>query len=841
MGPASARLDREARERVERAGATARIARLVIAAEREFWAITTRCSASGAGEGDVCFPDIVVSCEVGAEGSRPRASASLGRTAADISHFASRLKRGVRALQERAMANAGGNGSGGDAGMSWLENFKPPSPARPEQPPPSYEASIRDDDPSETATASEIHPSSSAIEEASAARGDPPREAPEPETDAPVASGPSRRTSGTARPDSDLEPPRRAEPRGASPIAVPSVAEEEKREKREERKDADDDAATIRSLRSEVAVSAAAAEDASAALEAMSLKVDTLARLLDEASRERDEERRKRMAKEDDASDQSAKKKEKENEDASRDDVSAQLAVSESERAEFVSKVTRLETQVVSLSNDLRAAREIARSTGELADQSATYIAELKKKHRALETRERETRAELALKNAEARDVRKNTHDAKLETETFRVETNRLTETIVTLKKKLRAAEDALEDGRRESAGGAAARDELETLREEHRALLDAEKTFARRLRDAEDAAADAELRAADAELACEAVRADAAAELERETEKLLSCSGRRAPDGGVLGARAAEGEADEDDEDDARDDVERRAREAEARARALEAELRELRARREGAGAETSPSGEPLAPSETPRDVVATPDETDEASVVSSEHQTKLALLARAERAERALETARLLARPAGVTESDAELVRLRDAGRRAGETERLLLETRRKLDACVESKKALEASKRDEIFAAREAAESDARVLVARAEARARELFSEEREHDSAETSRSREKKKASDPDDARVREAHAKRVTLRFLEARTFDEQQAVLPVLAAVQSWDPSERRAVDKARAEYWEPAEKVLADRLSAAAEVDLGVTSAANALAGALGLGNVL
>ena len=67
------------------------------------------------------------------------------------------------------MANAGGNGSGGDAGMSWLENFKPPSPAPPEQPPPSYEASIRDDEPSETTRASEIHPSSSAVEEASAA------------------------------------------------------------------------------------------------------------------------------------------------------------------------------------------------------------------------------------------------------------------------------------------------------------------------------------------------------------------------------------------------------------------------------------------------------------------------------------------------------------------------------------------------------------------------------------------------------------------------------------------------------------------------------------------------
>jgi len=748
--------------------------------------------------------------------------------------------------------------------MSWLDNFKAPSPAPPEQPPPAYEAAIRDDDPSGTAEAPEIDPPSSSTEDASAARVDPPREAPEPETDAPVASGPSRRTSGTARPDSDLEPPRRAEPRAASPIAVPSVAEEEKREKREERKDADDDAATIRSLRSEVAVSAAAAEDASAALEAMSLKVDTLARLLDEASRERDEERRKRMAKEDDASDQSAKKKEKENEDASRDDVSARLAVSESERAEFVSKVTRLETQVASLSSDLRAAREIARSTGELADQSATYIAELKKKHRALETRERETRAELALKNAEARDVRKNTHDAKLETETFRVETNRLTETIVTLKKKLRAAEDALEDGRRESAGGAAARDELETLREEHRALLDAEKTFARRLRDAEDAAADAELRAADAELACEAVRADAAAELERETEKLRELETLRRGGGGstrdAAETRAKQKDASRDASPenftrgdlkdlkdfkphaDALEEAERRAREAEARVRALEAE-------RDAEPAQRS-----------------TPNPTDETEVregssegsssslrVAASAQTMEALTSRAERAERALEAARLLSRPSAVTESDAELVRMRDAGKRAAETERRLRETLDALEKC-------EARARD-ADAARSAAESDARVLVARAEARAKEkergVFLSDERASSAEradgledgkgderaslTSGTARTARSESESDFLLRETHAKRVTLRFLEAPSFDEQQAVLPVLAAVQRWDPSERRAVDKARASYWEPAEKALADRLSALSETDLGVTSAANALAGALGLGDVL
>lgn len=756
------------------------------------------------------------------------------------------------------MANAGGNGSGGDAGMSWLENFKPPSPAPPEQPPPSYEASIRDDEPSETTRASEIHPSSSAVEEASAARGDPPREVPEPETDAPVASGPSRRTSGTARPDPDLEPPRHAEPRGASPIAVPSVAEEEKRDENFSLKkaepafarkdcsadDADDAAATIRSLRSEVAVSAAAAEDASAALEAMSLKVDTLARLLDEASRERDEERRKRAARENDASDPSAKKKENENDDASRDDVSARLAASESERAELASKVTRLETQVVSLSNDLRAAREIARSTGELADQSATYIAELKKKHRALETRERETRAELALKNAEARDVRKNTHDAKLETETFRVETNRLNETIVALKKKLIAAEDALEDGRRESAGGAAAREELETLREEHRALLDAEKAFARRLRDAEDAAADAELRAADAELACEAVRADAAAELERETEKLRESETlRRGGDGAKkdenrVGASSASPEnlthGDLKPHADALEEAERRAREAEARVRALEAERSTDRSRENENAAKTRDAEAPNASSESRGGSDEGVSATLVSAVRAASAQTTYAyehveaLTRRAERAERALEAARLLSRPSAVTESDAELVRMRDAGKRAAETERRLREALGKLEAC-------EARARD-ADAARSAAESDARVLVARAEAHAKEKEKE------------KERERASSADglgesesDFLTRETHAKRVTLRFLEAPSFDEQQAVLPVLAAVQRWDPSERRAVDKARASYWEPAEKALADRLSALSETDLGVTSAANALAGALGLGDVL
>jgi archaellum component FlaC len=697
--------------------------------------------------------------------------------------------------------------------MSWLDNFKAPSPAPPEQPPPAYEAAIRDDDPSGTAQAPEIDPPSSSTEDASAARVDPPREAPEPETDALTAPEPSPGTSGPARPDPDLEPPRPAEPPGTSPIAVPSFAEDPKED--DAAAAADDADATIRSLRSELAVSAAAAEDATAALEAMTLKADTLARLLDEAS----------SSDAKDASSSQTQNDVQKTKDELRD-VSKQLEASESKRAELESAVTRLETRVVSLSNDLSAAREIARSTGELADQSATYIAELKKKHRAVETREKELRAELDLKNAEVRDVRKNTHDSKLETEHYRVEHEKQTSYIATLEKKLKTAEDALEDERvfSERAAVSTLQNELEALREERRALLDASQDFSRRLRDAEDAAADAELRAADAELACEAVRAEAAAELERETEKLRSSDCRRREETSFIAEREKKSSfsrREEDDEDAvvALEDAERRARDAEARARALEAELR---ARDEGAnktGASPNPD--------------ATKSFSSHSELDEKENETRALrlslerLTSRAERAERALEAAQLLARPSSVTESDAELVRLRDAGKRAAETERILRETRLKLEAC-------EARVTDE-ETKRLSAESDARVLMERMnerEARLRLTEARELERTSAPTATT---------ESSSLRLAHAKAMTLKFLEAPSFDEQQAVLPVLAAVQNWDPSEVRAVDKARALYWEPAEKVLADRLSAIAEVDLGVTSATNALAGALGLGNVL
>ena len=697
--------------------------------------------------------------------------------------------------------------------MSWLDNFKDPSPAPPEQPPPAYEAAIRDDDPSGTAEAPEIDPPSSSTEDASAARVDPPREAPEPETDVPTAPEPSPGTSGPARPDPDLEPPRPAEPPGTSPIAVPSFAEDPKED--DAAAAADDADATIRSLRSELAVSAAAAEDATAALEAMTLKADTLARLLDEAS----------SSDAKDASSSQTQNDVQKTQDELRD-VSKQLEASESKRAELESAVARLETRVVSLSNDLSAAREIARSTGELADQSATYIAELKKKHRAVETREKELRAELDLKNAEVRDVRKNTHDSKLETEHYRVEHEKQTSYIATLEKKLKTAEDALEDERvfSERAAVSTLQNELEALREERRALLDASQDFSRRLRDAEDAAADAELRAADAELACEAVRAEAAAELERETEKLRSSDCRRREETSLIAEREKKSSfsrREEDDEDAvvALEDAERRAREAEARARALEAELR---ARDEGAnktGAAPNPD--------------ATKSFSSHSELDEKENETRALrlslerLTSRAERAERALEAAQLLARPSSVTESDAELVRLRDAGKRAAETERILRETRLKLEAC-------EARVTDE-ETKRLSAESDARVLMERMNERESSLRLTE----------ARELERTSAPtattESSSLRLAHAKAMTLKFLEAPSFDEQQAVLPVLAAVQNWDPSEVRAVDKARALYWEPAEKVLADRLSAIAEVDLGVTSATNALAGALGLGNVL
>ena len=680
--------------------------------------------------------------------------------------------------------------------MSWLDNFKAPSPAPPEQPPPAYEAAIRDDDPSGTAEAPEIDPPSSSTEDASAARVDPPREAPEPETDVPTAPEPSPGTSGPAHPDPDLEPPRPAEPPGTSPIAVPSFAEEPKEDDAAAAAAAAD--ATIRSLRSELAVSAAAAEDATAALEAMTLKADTLARLLDEAS----------SSDAKDASSSQTQNDVQKTQDELRD-VSKQLEASESKRAELESAVARLETRVVSLTNDLSAAREIARSTGELADQSATYIAELKKKHRAVETREKELRAELDLKNAEVRDVRKNTHDSKLETEHYRVEHEKQTSYIATLEKKLKTAEDALEDERvfSERAAVSALQNELEALREERRALLDASQDFSRRLRDAEDAAADAELRAADAELACEAVRAEAAAELERETEKLRSSDCRRREETSFIAEREKKSSFSRREEDD------------EDAVVALEAELR---ARDEGANKTGS------APNPDATKSFSSNSELDEKENETRALRLSLErLTSRAERAERALEAAQLLARPSSVTESDAELVRLRDAGKRAAETERILRETRLKLEAC-------EARLTDE-ETKRLSAESDARVLMERMnerDARLRLTEARELERTSAPTATT---------DSSSLRLAHAKAMTLKFLEAPSFDEQQAVLPVLAAVQNWDPSEVRAVDKARALYWEPAEKVLADRLSAIAEVDLGVTSATNALAGALGLGNVL
>jgi archaellum component FlaC len=477
---------------------------------------------------------------------------------------------------------------------------------------------------------------------------------------------------------------------------VPSFAEEPKED--DAAAAAAAAAATIRSLRSELAVSAAAAEDATAALEAMTLKADTLARLLDEASERAD-------AKDDLSSSQTQNDVQKTKDELR--DVSKRLEASESKRAELESAVTRLETRVVSLSNDLSAAREIARSTGELADQSATYIAELKKKHRAVETREKELRAELDLKNAEVRDVRKNTHDSKLETEHYRVEHEKQTSYIATLEKKLKTAEDALEDERvfSERAAVSTLQNELEALREERRALLDASQDFSRRLRDAEDAAADAELRAADAELACEAVRAEAAAELERETEKLRSSDCRRREETSLIAEREKKSSfsrREEDDEDAvvALEDAERRARDAEARARALEAELR---ARDEAANKTGS------APNPDATKSFSSHSELDEKENETRALRLSLErLTSRAERAERALEAAQLLARPSSVTESDAELVRLRDAGKRAAETERILRETRLKLEAC-------EARVTDE-ETKRLSAESDARVLMER-----------------------------------------------------------------------------------------------------------------------------
>jgi hypothetical protein len=79
----------------------------------------------------------------------------------------------------------------------------------------------------------------------------------------------------------------------------------------------------------------------------------------------------------------------------------------------------------------------------------------------------------------------------------------------------------------------------------------------------------------------------------------------------------------------------------------------------------------------------------------------------------------------------------------------------------------------------------------------------------------------------------------VTLKYFDAKTWDEQNQLLPVLAAVQQWDPGEIRNVTKARA-MWEPTEVQLVENITKLTEMDLGVRSGTNALTASLGLGSL-
>jgi hypothetical protein len=196
-----------------------------------------------------------------------------------------------------------------------------------------------------------------------------------------------------------------------------------------------------------------------------------------------------------------------------------------------------------------------------------------------------------------------------------------------------------------------------------------------------------------------------------------------------------------------------------------------------------------------------------------------------RAERAERALETAHLLARPR-VTESDAEFAKLIDSGRRALEIETSLETLKRELRAAESSL--------GEAASRASAAESDARIALERAR---RAMEEKDAELDALRTRMASFRDSSVSEFEARL--AHVKNATLKYLEAADWDEQSKIVPVLAAVQRWDPSERRRVEKARA-AWEPAEVVVLERLRELRAVDLGVASATNALTSSLGLGNV-
>ncbi len=198
---------------------------------------------------------------------------------------------------------------------------------------------------------------------------------------------------------------------------------------------------------------------------------------------------------------------------------------------------------------------------------------------------------------------------------------------------------------------------------------------------------------------------------------------------------------------------------------------------------------------------------------------------------AEHSLAATKLLSQSGtGVTESVSEIARLRRCGLRydALDAEYKALGDRLKI---------AEDEKQNALRKAKES-ETDSKIVMERAavtlEATTQELETLRRKGsgDSGNSGKG-------ESSESSQQLLHVKHVTLKYFDAKTWDEQNQLLPVLAAVQQWDPGEIRNVTKARA-MWEPTEVQLVENITKLTEMDLGVRSGTNALTASLGLGSL-
>jgi hypothetical protein len=720
-------------------------------------------------------------------------SSPLGRTG---------LTRRVRPAL-RAMANPNGArpppGPAGGGGMSWLDNFKPPSPGPTLGP-------TADESGTDLGTDVLSGPNSATL--SGVTRGTVTRPTPG------VESGERENTVESWALETTVEA-------GALEKTVDPSAETDP-----ETNNATTSEVVIETLKSQSRVARHRAEDAEAALEAMTCKVETLTRLLRE-SNEAKAEAVFAMEKattgnegtEGDASNAShdffvspETKKHLDRALAETNATKAELRVCEKSLVTYTKRISSLET-------DLASAREIARSTGELANQSASYIAELKRKHVGTVRSETELRAELTNARRDVLELRNHTHGLTLEIECLRTETGSHKSRTTQLEKQLSDAEDALRDGKRVSLASSQNAEAFEEVSVKYRDATESLHILKRKLKQANDSVEDAELRATEAELSCEAVKSECAAELERETSLLRERDA--AESFAMKERRAAKDDAAPSPESDV--DLEQRALRAENALQDALAKLGVLQTEKENQGGVNGGVGTSNDAS-LPENALT----SEQVAQLTLELQTVRQALASA---EHSLAATKLLSQSGtGVTESVSEIARLRRCGLRydALDAEYKALGDRLKI---------AEDEKQNALRKAKES-ETDSKIVMERAavtlEATTQELETLRRKGsgDSGNSGKG-------ESSESSQQLLHVKHVTLKYFDAKTWDEQNQLLPVLAAVQQWDPGEIRNVTKARA-MWEPTEVQLVENITKLTEMDLGVRSGTNALTASLGLGSL-